>query len=1331
MKSFIFIALLVLLLAVGLFLQYIYPLDVKLPPQLQPTSVTNDITPYGMEASGSRGLVFGPVYLNGPDGWIFSHVNSEEYLVFYILKQDIDKGLLTVHAIYNGNHEITPILQGGTIFRSSDNNVYGPGNPQRQTTLTDIQQVDGSLILTYTENGRNKVTYTIFTKGKSLIMDIAADTTEVQYAPNYEGFTLGNGLVGHTATHTFVNYMSVTPVASVLDSSQKPLYFYSLYYDPTQTNGQWYKTNGCNKSTTNDPCYYSFTYAGRKNNQEVMPLKERIYLTVSNNVEDVMVKINNPVSPYKQTLQSKTQIDIYDETFTRALNNDALVLQWTADEIGSANINANIQRKGYEDCKFTFLLIESDGSNFFVKKNNIALNSQAFPPIDTSERDIQLTIPVVKGDKIQFFFSAENNYCEETLANINIELNNKNHNYPGDFSTLQGSNGWNYLEYLDEQLKVLSYDSSLNRWQTKEYRGYISNNVISPSAHNSFNYLGKFVDQLYYFGIEDFVFFYGRHAQNGFDVTFPDLYPSSDVKGGLDGIKQLKNKVASKNNLFSLYLIHFWLSEQFPQGSTQYFPLYKDQITRENSGQYRTTSSWGGQGFGFCPGGLDACFDLPGLPKLTCPFNGACYKGSTVYLLDYSKIVKSLDGQKPFVEIDSARFEDTVGLTAVFTDVVTSGSPTFSIDYYADDSKMRSVGEVIQSAKYLVQYIKTIHNSPLASEPSSLYGPLHRNLYQAEQRTDVLLAGYVDGMTLPPDFEKRDEIGLIPNFAHKSINTLMTPHGSGYKSRVFFDKTITDNDHDFYRALVLAHGYANYLEGQGVSTNNPLGDYHALMAQFVKEYYLMHSIQKAYVGVPVNKILYESQGELVDLSEALKRNVNFLDDKVYIEYSNGFRIYINYDRNSNWVISNTPKGTITLPTYGFVAWKQGELFAASYLNNGNKVDYVESNDYIMGDGRGTMTNFFNSLDSKYLTIKLNNGDIIICESALGCSKNQKLSSLSDLKTTVPAALLGTIQSIEIKGSNIHPNAQIMYQGEPVSNLDYKVLDSNTIYLFLHNQFPLGENNLIVRNPGEITGKLNLIVTDQACYDGDGDKFPIQLKSSVSCSVKLDCNDSDSSINPEAKEICGNSIDEDCSGSDLECSGGGNGGNGGGGNGGSGGTQLGKTIFVNLDNSNISVFNFTKEDIIKLTFNKTVYSIYIDSLVSNKVTLKISPIEKTISLNPNIWLDINLDESENNDIRFKVDEIYNTLKIKLRVENIIYLNGTRLKSNFTEDELDIDDPIYEDYSISTIFWIIFTVLVLGIASLIIVIIYLRKTKALAAQKKMFKSQYSSESSPIHI
>lgn len=60
-------------------------------------------------------------------------------------------------------------------------------------------------------------------------------------------------------------------------------------------------------------------------------------------------------------------------------------------------------------------------------------------------------------------------------------------------------------------------------------------------------------------------------------------------------------------------------------------------------------------------------------------------------------------------------------------------------------------------------------------------------------------------------------------------------------------------------------------------------------------------------------------------------------------------------------------------------------------------------------------------------------------------------------------------------------------------------------------------------------KMDRVCEDCAsCTDADGDGY---------CSVATggeDCNDSDASVHPGAEEICGDSIDQDCNGSDLAC-----------------------------------------------------------------------------------------------------------------------------------------------------------------------------------------------------
>ncbi|MGV8162089.1 MAG: DUF2341 domain-containing protein, partial [Candidatus Nanoarchaeia archaeon] len=65
---------------------------------------------------------------------------------------------------------------------------------------------------------------------------------------------------------------------------------------------------------------------------------------------------------------------------------------------------------------------------------------------------------------------------------------------------------------------------------------------------------------------------------------------------------------------------------------------------------------------------------------------------------------------------------------------------------------------------------------------------------------------------------------------------------------------------------------------------------------------------------------------------------------------------------------------------------------------------------------------------------------------------------------------------------------------------------------------------------ELTKKVFTFTSEFDCIDADGDGF---YATGGICGA-IDCNDNDSSINPGALDICGNGIDEDCSGADAIC-----------------------------------------------------------------------------------------------------------------------------------------------------------------------------------------------------
>jgi hypothetical protein len=196
-------------------------------------------------------------------------------------------------------------------------------------------------------------------------------------------------------------------------------------------------------------------------------------------------------------------------------------------------------------------------------------------------------------------------------------------------------------------------------------------------------------------------------------------------------------------------------------------------------------------------------------------------------------------------------------------------------------------------------------------------------------------AGLVDGNYAQMGVPNATEQPLFVDFDLRKIHPLeadiaMQPHWSW--------------GGDTWRGLAttIAYGHIGF---QTVDSLTDAGRY----------YYLIQQLQTRYVMEPVESVLYHVDGELLPITEVLKRGLNGTN-QVLVTYRNGLEVAVNCDPEQRWQVE--VGGVLRdLSPYGWATAMGDEFEEWSTVTDGVRQSYVRSPEYTFVDGGGRLRSF--------------------------------------------------------------------------------------------------------------------------------------------------------------------------------------------------------------------------------------------------------------------------------------------------------------------------------------------------------------------------------------
>ena len=336
-------------------------------------------------------------------------------------------------------------------------------------------------------------------------------------------------------------------------------YFYSTYLDRTLSSSLVFEKVVAPFSPTS---VYASTYSRIQADSagQVAPLDETGYVTVSDDVMDVLPQPRPTPSPYRAALTDRVVLDLWRLGDTSArwdpVRRDVTRV-WQSQAAGVAQISGDT-RDGDPNC--------GDGVIVRILAGDQTLWAYALANGDTAGTSFAQSVAVRPGDALIFRIERRNNDgCDATHFAPVIVLNGQTYRAADDFRGIQGYRGWRYREYDGLAYHDMTWDAAGGFWQGSSTHARLWADGGHPGSGDGVAKTWAanigLLRELHDYGLQDLAILYHDWQRFGYDVKLPSHYPANPTYGTPAEVRAL---VATASGFGWRFALHENYADMYP-----------------------------------------------------------------------------------------------------------------------------------------------------------------------------------------------------------------------------------------------------------------------------------------------------------------------------------------------------------------------------------------------------------------------------------------------------------------------------------------------------------------------------------------------------------------------------------------------------------------------------------------------------------------------------------------------------------------------------------------------------------------------------------------------